>query len=73
MATLHRFTPQIMLVLGFMILLVSYFGDSLGIGNPASGFGPRQFLGALFGIILIVSGISIWALRDRNQGLGNER
>ncbi len=63
MSVIHRFMPQIMLIAGVLVLLGSYFADLLGFGSP--GFGTRQHLGMLAGLILIVNGLTIWAVRPR--------
>jgi hypothetical protein len=57
--------PQIMIVLGILVLLVSYFADLIGLGI-SSGLGNRHLAGILFGLILMVNGVSIWAIRSRD-------
>ena len=64
MSALHRFMPQVMLVLGILTVLICYFADVLGLGI-SPGLGTRQLLGALFGLILVVNGLTIWAVRER--------
>jgi len=63
MSALHRFMPQVMLVLGILTVLICYFADVIGLGSP--GLGTRQLLGTLFGLVLVVNGLTIWAVRER--------
>jgi len=65
MSTLHRFMPQIMLILGILIVLVSYFADLIGMG-VSPGLGTRHLFGILFGLVLAVNGLCIWAVRERS-------
>ena len=65
MSTLYRFMPQIMLVLGILIFLISYFADLIGLGI-SPGLGTRHLMGMLFGLVLMVNGVAIWAVRERH-------
>lgn len=65
MSQLHRYAPQIMLIVGILIALVSYFADYIGIGGML-GFGRAQWLGCMIGLLLTANGITVWALRDRD-------
>jgi hypothetical protein len=65
MSQLHRYAPQILLIVGIIIALVSYFADYLGTGSML-GFGRAQWLGCMIGLLLSASGITVWALRDRD-------
>ena len=46
----------ILLVVGVIVLLVSVLADAFGLGISV-GFGNRQILGTILGIILTVVGI----------------
>ena len=65
MSALHRFMPQIMLILGILIVLASYFGDLIGLGITP-GLGIRHLTGILLGSILAVNGLTVWAIRERS-------
>jgi hypothetical protein len=47
----------ILLVVGIAILGLSLFADSIGIGGGSSAFGPRQRVGAIVGVVVIVAGL----------------
>ena len=47
---------KMLIIVGFILLLLSIFADTLGIGGGAS-FGYRQIIGVVFGIIMVVIGI----------------
>lgn len=64
MSSLRRNMPQIMIVLGILVFLISYFADVIGLG-AAPGLGERHLAGMLFGLVLIVNGVSIWAIREK--------
>lgn len=64
MSTLHRNAPQILVVGGILSILVCYFADQLGLGITP-GLGDRHLIGILFGLITIVNGIVVWAVRDQ--------
>ncbi len=47
-----------LLVLGAALLIVSLLADAIGIGaNP--GFGYRQIIGAVLGVIAVIRGIFV--------------
>jgi hypothetical protein len=46
--------------LGVLVVLVSFFADVIGIGQP--GFGYKQGAGLLVGIALILAGV-LWRPR----------
>ena len=64
MSTLYRFMPQVMSILGILTVLICYFADVIGLGI-SPGLGTRQLLGTLFGLVLVVNGLTIWAVRER--------
>ena len=53
-------------VLGVLVLLLSSFADALGLGQYP-GFGWRQILGLILGVIAIWLGFR-WRRRARNKG-----
>ncbi len=46
----------ILVAAGAVVVLVSVFADSLGLG-AAAGFGWRQTIGAIVGVIIAVVGV----------------
>ncbi|MBN1318916.1 MAG: hypothetical protein JXA42_25770, partial [Anaerolineales bacterium] len=55
----------IMFVTGILVVLISYFADVIGLGI-SPGLGTRHLAGILFGLVLMVNGVSIWAIRSRD-------
>ncbi len=45
------------IVVGALLALVSAFADQIGLGAAHSGFGWKQLLGVVLGIIILVAGI----------------
>ncbi len=45
----------ILVAVGLIVLVVSAFADSLGIGG-APGFGPRQIAGSVGGLVVAIVG-----------------
>jgi hypothetical protein len=56
-----RLGAYAVLVFGVVLLLASLFADPLAIGTPHSGFGWKQVLGTLIGLIISVGGY--WLVR----------
>ena len=57
-------TKSILVVaLGVLILLASLTADMIGLGNEI-GFGPKQGLGAVVGIIVLAIGIDLFKSRS---------
>jgi len=57
-------TSSIMVVvLGVLILLASLTADMIGLGNEV-GFGPKQGLGAVVGVIVLAIGIDLYKSRS---------
>jgi len=51
-------TSMVLLVAGAILLLASLAADMIGIGQ-AAGFGYKQIIGALVGVIAVVVGFVI--------------
>ena len=47
----------VLLVVGIIVLLVSRFADTLGLGGSGFGFGPYQIAGTILGVILALVGL----------------
>ena len=46
-----------MIVVGILILVLSLAADYIGIGGGSMGFGPRQIVGTIVGIVVAVAGL----------------
>jgi len=47
----------VLLVVGFVVLVLSLFSDTLGLGGSNSVFGPYQIAGTIVGVIVAVVGL----------------
>jgi hypothetical protein len=59
----------ILLVLGVLFVVVSVAADRLGIGN-SMGFGWKQQLGSVIGVILVIAGV-VFTLRKAGKAKNN--
>jgi hypothetical protein len=48
---------------GLLLVLASLAADAMGTGG-SPGFGFRQILGTIMGLVLIVAGITVWPKAD---------
>jgi hypothetical protein len=46
-----------LLVIGIIVLVLSLFADTLGLGGSNSVFGPYQIAGIIIGAIVVVVGL----------------
>lgn len=53
-----------LIVLGALVLALSVFADSLGISGGGEGFGWKQLIGAIAGLVVLLIGI-MWLARPR--------
>jgi hypothetical protein len=47
----------VLLVVGIIVLLVSLFADTLGLGGSSPVFGPYQIAGTIVGVIVALVGL----------------
>jgi hypothetical protein len=52
------------IALGMILVLVSIFADSIGLSGGGDGYGWKQLLATIVGLVVLVSGLG-WAMRDR--------
>lgn len=55
-----RILALIFMLVGAFLALASAFADQIGLGAPASGFGWKQLLGLVAGVVLAVVGIVLF-------------
>ena len=65
MSGLHRFMPQLLILVGVLAALVGYFLDALGLGRWG-GIGYSQWAIIVVGLLTAVNGVTIWAIRNRD-------
>ena len=53
----------VVVIIGVGLLLVSLLADVLGIGE-GHGFGPRQTMGSLAGLVIIATGVYLTRKSD---------
>lgn len=44
---------------GLILMIVSFLADEIGVGQ-SDGFGLRQMVGAILGIIILALGVRLW-------------
>jgi len=54
----------ILIALGALVFTLSVFADALGISGGGEGFGWKQLIGAIAGLVVLLAGIS-WLVRPR--------
>lgn len=59
-----RVLALIFILVGLLLGLVSAFADQVGLGAMGSGFGWKQLLGLVVGVILVVVGIVLFRQDD---------
>lgn len=59
-----RVLALIFILVGLLLGLVSAFADQVGLGAMGSGFGWKQLLGLVVGVILAVVGIVLFRQDD---------
>ena len=61
----HR-VPQGLVVLGALLALGAIFADEIGFSGGGDGFGWKQLIATIVGLIIALFGISLW-YRPRSQ------
>jgi hypothetical protein len=61
-APAYRFAALALVILGIVLVIVSLFADSLGVSGGGEGFGFKQLIAVIVGLMLLVGGIG-WLLR----------
>ena len=56
---------MLVIALGSLLLFVALTADFTGVGGHI-GFGPRQMMGTVFGIVVLAIGIDLY--RDSSNG-----
>lgn len=61
-----RLGVYLLTAFGIILLLASVFADPLALGQPGTGFGWKQLLGSLVGLVVATVGVVI--LRRMDDG-----
>jgi hypothetical protein len=61
-APTFRAVALILMVLGAALVLVSLFADPLGVSGGGEGFGFKQLIAVIVGLMLLFGGVG-WLLR----------
>jgi hypothetical protein len=61
-APAYRFAALALVILGIALVIVSLFADSLGVSGGGQGFGFKQLIAVIVGLVLLCGGIG-WLLR----------
>ncbi len=57
-----RVAALILIALGAVIMVLAVFADSLGISGGGRGFGWKQLIAAIAGLVLLLIGVA-WLMR----------
>jgi len=59
----NRMFARVLVSVGVLLVLVSAFANSLGLGHP--GFGWKKTLGVVVGAVILVAGLWRWPRASR--------
>jgi len=54
-------------VVGLLVALAFILADTLNIGQNPGGFGSRQIIGTVIGIVILVVGVVIYVRANQNS------
>ena len=61
-APMIRVTALVFLGVGVAMMIAAVFADPLGLGGGGEGFGWKQLILAIFGLVILLIGLA-WLLR----------
>jgi hypothetical protein len=61
-AATSRIVPLAVIAVGAILLVGAVFADSLGLSGGGTGFGWKQLIAAIVGLVILLSGVA-WFLR----------
>ena len=61
-APVIRVTALVFMGIGVIVMIAAVFADPLGLGGAGEGFGWKQLILAIFGLVLLLIGLA-WLLR----------
>lgn len=53
---------MVLLAVGAIVMIAAVFADPLGLGGGGEGFGWKQMIMAIFGLVMLLLGLA-WLLR----------
>ena len=62
-----RVTALVFLGIGVVMMIAAVFADQLGLGGGGEGFGWKQLILAIVGLVLLLIGLA-WLLRPTANG-----
>lgn len=57
---LGSWVPQGLVVLGVLLGVMAIFADELGVSGGGDGFGWKQLIATIVGLIIALAGVSLW-------------
>jgi hypothetical protein len=57
---LGQWLPQALIVLGALLTIGAIFADEIGFSGGGDGFGWKQLIAVIVGIIIALFGVSLW-------------
>jgi hypothetical protein len=61
-ASTSRFGALIVIAVGAVVMVAAVFADSIGLSGGGTGFGWKQLIAAIVGLVILLSGVA-WYLR----------
>lgn len=58
----NRLASIVVIAVGALVMVVSVFADPLGLSGGGDGFGWKQLIAAIVGLVILLSGVA-WFLR----------
>jgi hypothetical protein len=58
----NRVIPLVVIALGALLMVGAVFADSIGLSGGGDGFGWKQLIAAIVGLVILLSGVA-WFLR----------
>jgi len=55
--------PIIVMVIGLLLVLGSIFADSIGLSGGGDGYGWKQLIATIVGLVILLSGAGMWMRR----------
>lgn len=58
----NRVIPLVVIAVGALLMVGAVFADSIGLSGGGDGFGWKQLIAAIVGLVILLSGVA-WFLR----------
>lgn len=66
-----RILALVLMLVGAVAMVVSVFADRLGVSGGGEGFGWKQLIGAIVGLVILLAGVA-WLMRPLTEAEPDE-